>query len=92
MSEDIDVTDVSEASDAVEAQAPHPHEPHLQILRGHPTHQELAALVAVLGTIGHAPEPALPEPSRWGLPVDKLRYPMHSWQRITLQEMTHMRQ
>lgn len=83
-------TDVSTDGEAVEA--PHHHEPHLQVLRGHPTDQELAALVAVLGTIGHAPEPPPPEPSRWGLPVDKLRYPVYSWQRITLQEMTHMRQ
>lgn len=88
-----DVSDVSDMSDVTEGSAaPHPHEPHIQVLRGHPTDQELAALVAVLGTIGHAPEPAPPEPSRWGLPVDQLRYPVYSWQRITLQEMTHMRQ
>lgn len=67
-------------------------EPHIQILRGHPTAQELAALVAVLGTIGNAPPPAPAEPTRWALPVDQLRYPIFSWQRITLQEMTHMRQ
>ncbi len=73
-------------------EVPHPHEPHIQILRGHPTEAELAALVAVLGTIGNAPEPDAPEPSRWGLPVDQLRYPIFSWQRITLQEMTHMSQ
>ncbi|OBJ79840.1 hypothetical protein A5656_13720 [Mycobacterium gordonae] len=86
-------TDVTEEAEGTEStEAPQPHEPHLQVLRGHPTDQELAALVAVLGTIGHAPEPAPPEPSRWGLPVDKLRYPVYSWQRITLQEMTHMRQ
>ncbi|CAM2919971.1 hypothetical protein BST27_18045 [Mycobacterium intermedium] len=67
------------------------HEPHLEILKGHPTDQELAALVAVLGSIGGPPPPPPPEPSRWGLPVDRLRYPVFSWQRITLQEMTHMR-
>ena len=71
--------------------APHPHEPHIEILKGKPTAQEVAALLAVLGNIGGAPPPAEPEPTRWGLPVDKLRYPAHSWQVITLREMTHMR-
>jgi hypothetical protein len=27
----------------------------------------------------------------WGLPVDKLRYSVHSWQNVTLVERTHMR-
>ncbi|QLL08529.1 acyl-CoA carboxylase subunit epsilon [Mycobacterium vicinigordonae] len=72
-------------------EAPHPHEPHLQILKGHPTDQELAALVAVLGCIGGGTPPPEPVATRWGLPVDKLRYPVFSWQRITLQEMKHMR-
>ncbi|CFV08415.1 Probable bifunctional protein acetyl-/propionyl-coenzyme A carboxylase (epsilon chain) AccE5 [Mycobacterium tuberculosis] len=69
----------------------HPHEPHIEILRGQPTDQELAALIAVLGSISGSTPPAQPEPTRWGLPVDQLRYPVFSWQRITLQEMTHMR-
>ncbi len=69
----------------------HPHEPHIEILRGQPTDQELAALIAVLGRIGGPAPSVAPEPSRWGLPVDNLRYPVFSWQRITLQEMTHMR-
>lgn len=83
---------MSEVSEVTEStQAPHQHEPHVQIVKGHPTDQEVAALVAILGTIGNAPPPAEAEPTRWGLPVDKLRYPVFSWQRITLQEMTHMR-
>ncbi|CAM4159298.1 hypothetical protein MB901379_01151 [Mycobacterium basiliense] len=69
----------------------HRHEPHIEVLKGRPTDQELAALVAVLGSIGGPAPPPAPEPTRWGLPVDKLRYPVFSWQRITLQEMTHMR-
>ncbi|KCD36823.1 acetyl-/propionyl-coenzyme A carboxylase AccE5 [Mycobacterium tuberculosis TKK_03_0026] len=69
----------------------HPHEPYIEILRGQPTDQELAALIAVLGSISGSTPPAQPEPTRWGLPVDQLRYPVFSWQRITLQEMTHMR-
>lgn len=76
---------------AAEKPAEHHHEPHIEILKGHPTDQELAALVAVLGSIGGPPPPPPPEPTRWGLPVDQLRYPVFSWQRITLQEMTHMR-
>ena len=79
----------SEAEPAPEA--PHPHEPHIQIVRGHPTDQDLAALIAVLGCVGGGTPPPEPEPARWGLPVDKLRLPVYSWQRITLQEMTHMR-
>ncbi len=69
----------------------HPREPHIQILKGQPTDEELAALIAVLGGTTSAPEPAQPERTRWGLPVDKLRYPAFSWQRITLQERIHMR-
>lgn len=86
-----EVSDVTEEAPTAGTGAPHQHEPHVQIVKGHPTAQELAALVAVLGTIGNAPPPVEPEAARWGLPVDKLRYPIFSWQRITLQEMTHMR-
>jgi hypothetical protein len=74
-----------------ETTPPRPHEAHIQVIKGQPTDQELAALLAVLGTIGSGSPPPEPEPARWGLPVDKLRYPIFSWQRITLQEMTHMR-
>jgi hypothetical protein len=68
----------------------HPHEPHIQILKGHPTAAELAALIAVLGSAGAAPPPAQPESTRWGLPVDKLRYAISNYQRITLQQRLHM--
>jgi hypothetical protein len=72
-------------------EAVQPHEPHIQILRGHPTDEELAALIAVLGSAGGAPEPAQPERTRWGLPVDRLRYAMSNYQRLTMQQMTHMK-
>lgn len=70
-----------------------PHEPHIQIVKGHPTAEEVAALVAVLGCVGAgAAEPPQPESTRWGLPVDRLRYAMSNYQRLTLQQMTHMKQ
>jgi hypothetical protein len=71
---------------------PDAHEPHIQVLKGEPSEEELAALIAVLGSAaGRRAEPAPVEHSRWGLPVDKLRYPVFSWQKITLQERIHMR-
>jgi hypothetical protein len=80
------VTDVTDASE------PQAKEPHIQVLKGQPTDEELAALIAVLGSAtGGGGEPAPPEHNRWGLPVDKLRYPVFSWQKITLLERVHMR-
>ena len=54
--------------------------------------EELAALIGVLSAAGGGPVDTTP-PSRdlWGHPVDKLRYQVHSWQRVTLLERTHMR-
>ncbi len=70
----------------------HDHEPHIRIERGQPTAEELAALVAVLGSAGGGtPEPGRKERNLWGHPVDKLRYAFVSWQRVTLLERTHMR-
>jgi Acyl-CoA carboxylase epsilon subunit len=69
----------------------HPHEPHIQILKGQPTDAELAALIAVLGSAAAVPEPAQPESTRWGLPVDKLRFAMSNYQRLTMQQVTHMK-
>jgi acyl-CoA carboxylase epsilon subunit len=85
------VSDGNEANNpAMSDEAQHPHVPHIQILRGQPSDEELAALIAVLGSAGAAPEPAPPENSRWGLPVDKLRYAISNYQRITLQQRMHM--
>jgi Acyl-CoA carboxylase epsilon subunit len=67
-------------------------EPVIEVLKGNPTEDELAALIAVLGSVGSgAGEPAQHEHTRWGLPVDKLRYPPFSWQLITLVQRVHMR-
>ncbi|HEX5254848.1 MAG TPA: acyl-CoA carboxylase subunit epsilon [Mycobacterium sp.] len=76
---------------AEDASQPQVHEPHIQILKGEPTAEEVAALIAVLGCAGGAPEPEQPEQTRWGLPVDRLRFAMSNFQRLTFQQMTHMR-
>jgi hypothetical protein len=68
-----------------------PHVPHIRILKGHPTAKELAALVVVLGSVGGAPPPPQPESTRWGLPVDRLRFSMSNYQRLTMQQITHMK-
>jgi acyl-CoA carboxylase epsilon subunit len=68
------------------------HEPHINIVKGEPTAEELAALMAVLaGASGARPEPREAEQNLWGHPVDRLRYTTFSWQRVTLLERTHMR-
>jgi Acyl-CoA carboxylase epsilon subunit len=71
-------------------ETPQPTEPHIRILTGTPTDEELAALIVALGSVGGAPPPAQPESTRWGLPVDRLRYAISNYQRITLQERVHM--
>jgi hypothetical protein len=71
-------------------ETPQASEPHIRILKGQPTDAELAALIVVLGSAGGAPQPAQAESSRWGLPVDRLRYSITNYQRITLQERVHM--
>jgi Acyl-CoA carboxylase epsilon subunit len=88
------VSDVGDETGEPQGAAPEheAHEPHIRVLKGEPTAEELAALIAVLGSaVGGGGEPGPPDHSRWGLPVDKLRYPVFSWQKITLLERTHMR-
>jgi hypothetical protein len=64
----------------------------IRIDRGNPTDDEVAALVAVLRNAAGGPsEPTVPEHNLWGHPADKLRYPLFSWQRVTLLERTHLR-
>jgi hypothetical protein len=69
-----------------------PHHVDIRIERGNPTDEDVAALVAVLGSAsgGHQ-EPGPLERNLWGHPVDKLRYAVFSWQRVTLMERTHIR-
>ena len=68
------------------------HEANIQVVKGRPTEVELAAVIAVLAAASGAPaEPREQEENLWGHPVDRLRYTTFSWQRVTLQERTHMR-
>ena len=68
------------------------HEAHIKVLRGEPTDEDMAALMAVLSAAGGgSPEPVVRDRNLWGHPVDKLRYSIYSWQRVTLLERTHMR-
>ncbi len=68
------------------------HEPHIEVVKGDPTEEELAAVIAVLAASSSAPaEPREQEQNLWGHPVDRLRYNVFSWQRVTLLERTHMR-
>lgn len=78
-------------SEASEANDPAP-ATEVRILKGNPTDAEIAAVVTVLaGLGGGAAEPGLIERNLWGHPVDKLRYPLTSWQRVSLLERTHIR-
>jgi Acyl-CoA carboxylase epsilon subunit len=68
------------------------HEPVIQVIKGAPTDEDVAAIVAVLAAgSGSASEPREQEVNLWGHPVDRLRYTTFSWQLVTLLERTHMR-
>jgi hypothetical protein len=86
-----DSASVSDANEVV-AVDPHAHDPHIKVVKGEPTPEELAAVIAVLAGASSAPaEPREAEQNLWGHPVDRLRYTTFSWQRVTLLERTHMR-
>jgi hypothetical protein len=73
------------------AEAPQPSEPRIQILKGRPTPAELAALIVVLSSAGGAVQPAQPESTRWGQSVDRLRFAMSNYQRLTMQQIMHLK-
>jgi hypothetical protein len=80
---------VSEATAGVDAAA---HPPVIHVLKGQPTDEDLAALVTVFAGASGAPaDTSPPERDMWGHPVDKLRYAVYSWQRVTQLERTHIR-
>ncbi len=69
-------------------------EPVISILKGAPTDEDVAALVAVFAGVAGGVSSADLEPHErdlWGHPVDKLRYAIFSWQTVTLVERTHIR-
>ena len=86
---------ITEVSDPQELTIDAPVEtsvPHFKVLKGNPSDEELAALVCVLaGASGGRPEPGPQELNLWGHPVDKLRFAVTSWQRVTQLERTHIR-
>lgn len=91
MDHNSDIVEVSDPRDMT-IDDPPPPDPHFEVLKGEPTVEELAALVTVLASAGgdareHGPQ----ELNLWGHPVDKLRYNIASWQRVTLLDRTHIR-
>lgn len=91
MDHDADITEVSDPRDMT-IDDPPAAVPEVQIVKGNPTDEEIAALATVLAASGggqRAPGPQ--ELNVWGHPVDKLRYSIFSWQRVTLLERMHMR-
>ncbi|MBJ7339097.1 acyl-CoA carboxylase subunit epsilon [Mycolicibacterium sp.] len=92
MSHDVDITEVSDPQDMTIDAPVDSSVPEIRILKGNPSDEELAALVTVLaGGSGGAAEPGPQELNLWGHPVDKLRYSVVSWQRVTQLERTHIR-
>ena len=92
MSQHVDITEVSDPRDMTIDAPTDSSVPKLRVLKGNPSDEEVAALLAVLAAAGGGPsEPGPQELNPWGHPVDKLRYSIFSWQRITLWERTHMR-
>jgi hypothetical protein len=92
MPQNVDITEVSDPREMTIDTPVDSAIPKIKILKGEPTDEEMAALVAVLSAAGGATREAGPqELNPWGHPVDKLRYAVFSWQRITLLERSHMR-
>lgn len=91
--EHVDITEVSDPRNMTIDEPVDSTVPTIKILKGHPTDEEVAALAAVFAAAGggghHEPGPQ--ELNPWGHPVDKLRYSVFSWQRVTLLERAHMR-
>jgi hypothetical protein len=91
MDQGADITEISDPRNMT-IDDPAPPVPEIQIVKGDPTDDEIAALATVLAAAGgdtQAPGPQ--ELNMWGHPVDKLRYATFSWQRVTLLERQHMR-
>lgn len=89
---DANITEISDPRNmTIDEPATQPVD-EIKVVKGDPSQEELAALVAVISAVAGAPvEPGPQELNLWGHPVDKLRFPTFSWQRVTLLERTHMR-
>jgi hypothetical protein len=89
--EEAGVTEQSEGT--VTEETSHVHEHVIQVLKGAPTDEDLAALVTVFaGALGGgAADPGPQERDLWGHPVDKLRLGISSFQRVTLVDRLHLR-
>jgi Acyl-CoA carboxylase epsilon subunit len=92
VSNDVDITEVSDPRDLTIDAPIDTSVPEIRVLKGNPSDEDLAALVCVLagGNEGRG-EPGPQELNLWGHPVDKLRYSVISWQRVTQLERTHVR-
>jgi hypothetical protein len=91
VSQDVDITEVSDPQDLTIDAPVDPRVPEIRILKGNPSDEDLAVLVCVLAGGGGTAEPGPQELNLWGHPVDKLRYSVVSWQRVTQLERTHVR-
>ncbi len=90
--DDTHITEVSDPREMTIDEPPMQAVKEIQVVKGEPTAEELAALVAVLSAAtGGVVEPGPQELNLWGHPVDKLRFSPISWQLVTLKERTHMR-
>ena len=89
---DHNITEVSDPRELTIDEPPTQAMQDIKVVKGEPTEEELAALVAVLSAAsGGRIEPGPQELNLWGHPVDKLRFAPISWQLVTLVERTHMR-
>jgi hypothetical protein len=92
VSQDVDIVEVSDPSHLTIDAVGESSVAAIRILRGNPTDEDLAALVTVFASgNGGSSEPGPQELNLWGHPVDKLRYSVVSWQRVTQLERTHVR-
>lgn len=92
MNNNLNITEVSDPRDMTIDDPPTQPVDAIKVVKGAPTEEELAALVAVLSAgTGGVVEPGPQELNLWGHPVDKLRFAPTSWQLVSLVERTHMR-
>lgn len=86
------ITEVSDPRELTIDEPPMQAVKEIKVVKGEPTAEELAALVAVISAAsGGVVEPGPQELNLWGHPVDKLRFAPISWQLVTLKERTYMR-